>query len=403
MSKIFVIGIADTLLSVRQQDLLSTCVLIVGAGRYRDLLPDARIRYQDITPLAEAVAALRSTLPTGNVAVLASGDPLFYGIGKRLLAEFPEESIDFFPALSSIQRGCALFRIPWDDAKVTSLHGRSTEHLPGLLLGESKHLLLTDAANSPDRIACRLLDYLALIGAAELTASIRMLVAEDIGLATERVLSGTLAETAQQRFSALNVVCLLVPGDPAAPAYRFGLSEDLLHHSRGLITKNEVRAATLHHLRLPETGVFWDVGAGSGSLSIEAARANPGLTIYAVEQKVEELQNIKNNIVKFRCFNIVPVAGRAPEALAALPDPERIFVGGSSGALPAIVPLAAGRMAKGGILVINGVSEKTVKTAPALMHGHGFTVHTSVVQVSRTSPDGNMRNFNPITIMTGTR
>ncbi|MFH0782422.1 MAG: precorrin-6y C5,15-methyltransferase (decarboxylating) subunit CbiE [Pseudomonadota bacterium] len=403
MSKIFVVGIADSLLSARQKELLAECVLIVGAERLRDMASISNIRYQQITPLTEAIATLRSTLPTGNVAVLASGDPLFYGIGRKLLNEFPRESIDFFPALSSIQRGCALFRIPWDDAKVTSLHGRSPEHLPGLLLSESKHLLLTDAANSPDRIAGKLLDYLALIGETELPTSIRMLAAEDIGLSTERLFSGSLTEACQERFSTLNIVCMLVPGVPAPPAYRFGLTEDLLHHSRGLITKNEVRAATLHHLRLPETGVFWDVGAGSGSLSIEAARSNPRLTIYAVEQKAEELQNIKNNIVKFRCFNIVPVAGRAPEALAALPDPDRIFVGGSSGALSTIVPLAASRMAKDGILVINGVAEKTIRTAPGLMQQQGFTVHASVVQVSRTDSDGNTRIFNPITIMTGTR
>ncbi|MBU1568398.1 MAG: precorrin-6y C5,15-methyltransferase (decarboxylating) subunit CbiE [Proteobacteria bacterium] len=403
MHKIFVIGVADSQLSTSQEMLLQGCALIVGAQRYAELVTGFSDRYVKITPLDGALAALRNALPHGNVAVLASGDPLFFGIGRKLLDEFPEQKIDFIPALSSVQRACALFRIPWDDATITSLHGRAAAHLPGLLLGHGKHLLLTDATNSPDRIASQLLDYLTLIGETELPRTIKMLVAENMSLASEKIFHGSLAEATKKRFSTLNIICLLIPGLPACPSYRFGLTEDLLHHSRGLITKNEVRAATLHRLCLPDTGVLWDVGAGSGSLSIEAARANPKLTVYAVEQKEAELENIKNNIVKFRCFNIVPVPGRAPEALAELPDPQRVFIGGSSGALPAIVLTVAARLALGGILVINGVVDKTVQAAPELMRGNGFNVSTSTVQVSRTDSGGNTKDFNPITIMTGTR
>ena len=404
MYKIFLIGIADAHLSSVQQQLLQQCDLIIGAKRFAPMVNGFSAKFVPITPMQEAMAALRSNLAQGNVAVLASGDPLFYGIGRRLLGEFPDEKLSIFPALSSIQCACALFRLPWDDATITSLHGRTAAHLPGLLLGHGKHLLLTDANNSPDRIAGQLLQYLALVGEAELPNTIEMLVAEDIGLPSEKVFRGNLNEASKRQFSALNITCLLIPGLPAESTYRFGLTEDLLHHSRGLITKNEVRAATLHRLCLPETGVFWDVGAGSGSLSIEAARINPRLTIYAIEQKAEELENIKKNIVKFRCFNIVPVSGRAPESLAGLPDPQRVFIGGSSGALPAIVPTVASRMAEGGgILVINGVVDKTVQTAPPLMRQHGFSVSTATVQVARTDTDGVTTKFNPITIMTGTR
>lgn len=402
MFKLFVIGIADTMLSTQQESLLARSVLIVGARRFEEMASHLPVRFLNITPLPEALAAIGSHLQQGNVAVLASGDPLFYGIGRCLLAEFPEEIIEISPALSSVQRACALFRIPWDDALVTSLHGRTSSHLPGLLLGHAKNLILTDVNHSPDRIAGQILDYLQLIGEDELKETIRMMVAEDIGLATEKVFCGTLQEGSTQRFSPLNIVCLLRPA-AALPDYRFGLTEDLLHHSRGLITKNEVRAATLHQLRLPEAGVFWDIGAGSGSLSIEAARANPALTVYAVEQKDEELQNIKNNIVKFRSFNIVPVPGRAPEALDRLPAPDRIFVGGSSGSLAAIIELAAARLPAGGLLVINGVIDKTVHEAPPLMEKFGFSVTTSIIGVTRTEPDGIVKRFNPITIMTGRR
>jgi precorrin-6B C5,15-methyltransferase / cobalt-precorrin-6B C5,C15-methyltransferase len=403
MFKIFVIGIADPQLSGQQEQLVRRCSVIVGTPRYAQLVAGFSAGFQPITPLTAALATVRTALQRGNVAILASGDPLFYGIGRRLLADFPSENLLFFPALSSIQRACALFHIPWDDARITSLHGRTVLHLPGLVLQHAKHLLLSDAGNSPDTIARQLLEYFALIGVTDLAAEIRMLVAEDIGLAGERIFRGTLTEASVRRFSSLNIICLVIPGIPAPPLYRFGLSENDLHHSRGLITKNEVRAATLHQLRLPDHGVLWDVGAGSGSLSIEAARANPGLTIFAIEQKEEELRNIKKNIVKFRCYNIVPVAGRAPEIFAGLPDPERVFIGGSNGALPAIIPAVATRLAVDGLLVINGVASQTVINAPGLMQTQGFTVHTSKVAVTRTDPTGETLTFNPITIMTGSR
>ena len=403
MYKLFVLGMTDSILTTKQERLLINCSVIVGTKRFTELTVHLPGRFVAITPLATALASIRSSLQTGNVAVLASGDPLFFGIGRRLLAEFPEDTVQFYPALSSIQRACALFKVPWDDAKITSLHGRNTCHIPGLLLNNPKNLVLTDGENSPDHIAQLLLDYLRLIGETVLPDTIRVLVAEDLGLDNEKLFCGNLLEASKQQFSPLNILCLLVPGVPDNTTYRFGLTEDSIQHSRGLITKNEVRAATLHQLQLPTTGILWDIGAGSGSLSIEAARMNPELTVYSIEHKEEELENIKNNIVKFGCYNIVPVFGRAPEALDYLPDPHRVFIGGSSGSLPDLVTLIAKRLETAGRLVINGVIEKTVQAAPELMKKHGFTINSSIIQVSRTGSDGSTLAFNPITIMTGTR
>lgn len=405
MYKLHVLGIADSILSADQEKLLTSCDVVVGTKRLLDLAAHLPCRFMAITPLASALGSIREALQIGNVAVLASGDPLFYGIGRRLLSEFPDNTVQVYPAVSSIQRACALFKIPWDDAKITSLHGRNPGHIPGLLLRNQKNLVLTDSDNSPDQIASQLLDYLQLIGETVLPDTIKMLVAEDLGLKSEKVFIGNLLQGSKQRFSPLNILCLLVPdsSDNEFCRYGYGLTEDSIQHSRGLITKNEVRAATLHQLQLPTEGIFWDIGAGSGSLSIEAARSNPKLTVYAIEHKEEEIENIKNNIVKFRCYNIVPVFGRAPESLVHLPDPNRIFIGGSSGALLSIIELLDKRLDSDGRLVINGVIEKTVQAAPQLMNQHGFTVTSSIIKVTRTEPDGRTLDFNPITIMTGTR
>ncbi|MBM9520620.1 precorrin-6y C5,15-methyltransferase (decarboxylating) subunit CbiE [Desulforhopalus vacuolatus] len=397
---IIVIGIATLELSPGQQRLLEGCCAVFGTPRFKALA--GNIEYYPITPLKEAITAIASARKLGNVAVFASGDPLFYGIGRTLMRNFPRQILQFAPSLSSIQRAAALFRLPWEDARLLSLHNRNCDHLPGLLLSHHKSILLTDSTNSPRHIATRLLDYLEKIDFIIEAAAWRVCIAEDIGSKKEKIFTGTLAECATQKFAPLNVFCLYrEEAEPQTCPCAFGLTEEEIHHSRGLITKSEVRAATLHALRLPRHGIFWDVGAGSGAVSIEAARINPQLTVFAVEHKEEEIANIKANIRRFRCFNIVPVFGRAPQALAGLPTPNRIFVGGSSGALEDIVKTAAEFLPEDGRIVINGVLAKTVETAPLLLTTHSFTVESARLSVTRVDHAGKTTEFNPITITTG--
>jgi precorrin-6B C5,15-methyltransferase / cobalt-precorrin-6B C5,C15-methyltransferase len=400
MSEMRIIGLTTPLLSEQLRGLLTTCRLLVAAKRFFPLATELGIPFFAISPLNTAIEAVHRHLPQGDIAVLVGGDPLFFGIGRTLLAEFPEHPLHFYPATTALQRACARFRLPWDDAVVSSLHGRRHHHLPGLLLRHAKNLLFTDAVNSPNRVATSLLDYLQLIEENTLAANIEVRVAEDLDLESERVFCGSLAETATRQFSPLNVVALLVPGQCPVP-YRFGLGEEQLRHSRGLITKNEVRAATLHTLQLPQDGVLWDIGAGSGSVSIEAARQNGGLTVYAIEQNDRELANIKENIRKYRCYNIIPVQGRAPDSCLALPDPQRVFIGGSGGNLAAILAMAASRLTPNGLVVVNGVVAATIGAAPKLMQDHGMQVVMSTLQVSRRDAGGNLTTFNPITIITG--
>ncbi len=408
MFKIFLMGACDNLLSQEKQHLLNRCVLLAATDRLQNLAPAFNNRRIPITPLKTAFGTIRETLDRGNVAILASGDPLFYGIGKRILEEFDEDRVEIHPALSAVQRAAARFKIPWDDGRIISLHGRTHHHIPGLLLRHRKNFVFTDKTNSPDTIARKILSYLDLIGdRGQLKKSLRIHVAEDIDLESEKIFRGSLVEAADRQFSSLNIFCLTWENDSRSTmlneTFGLGLTEDEICHSRGLITKSEVRAITLHQLRLPHTGVLWDVGGGSGSISIEAARANPGLTVYTIEHKAEELENIRENIRRFHCFNVVPIFGRAPEMLANLPAPDRVFIGGSSGALREIIRLAAEALPQQGRLVVNGVIRQTTDTAPAAMAECGLSVGQSHVQVSRFTLDNteNPQQFNPITVMTG--
>jgi len=403
MYNIFILGISETWLTDKQKRLLATCDLIVGTDRFAKMVTGFQADFLAISPLPTSLAAITIALKNGNVAVLASGDPLFFGIGKKILADFPKDQIQLFPALSSIQKGCALFKTSWDDAAIISLHGRKTHHVPGLLLANKKNIVLTDSHNSPPKIAKDIINYLRLIDQPDLLDQIKVQVAEDIGMVTEKLFQGDLNATTQQQFSPLNLLLIQLPDRINSLPYSFGCSEENICHSRGLITKNEVRAATIHQLQLVEGGVFWDIGAGSGSVSVEAARSVASLTVFSIEHKNEEISNIKKNIGQHSCFNMIPVHGRAPEILDKLPTPDCVFIGGSSGSLSEIIAMLANRMASGGRLVINGVIDKTIKQAPVLMKKYGFSITTSVINVTRTDLNGNEQKFNPITIMTGTK
>jgi len=400
MSKIYVIGIDGSGTLKQRREILERCGLIVASKRLASLLGNTFVPIQPITPIDEAFDQIEEGLEGGNVCVLASGDPLFYGIGGRLIERFGSELVDVIPALSSLQEAFAKFKISWDDAHIISLHGRSTAHIAGQLLTHPKTFTFTDSLHSPDKIAGEITTYLNLIEAADLQESITMYVAENLGSSEEKITRGTLSEISQLQFSNLNVLCITMPAAPKRPA--FGLCEDEISHSRGLITKDEVRAVTLHRLRLPERGVFWDIGGGSGSISVEAAAMRPGLTIYTVEHRAEELNNIRENIRRFNLFNIVPVAGRASDVISNLPDPDVVFVGGSDGEMETIISESAARLPQSGRIAANGVIEKTVKETPRLMQKHGLSVESARIEVVRTGSKGPV-SFNPITIMVGVK
>lgn len=398
MSKIIIIGIEGQSLA-NQRNLLKDCQLLVGGKRLLALAGDLAISTRGITPLAETLPAIREALKVGNVGVLASGDPLFFGIGKRLIEHFGADTVEIHPALSSLQTAMARFKIAWDDARLISLHGRSHHHPAGLLLNHPKTFVFTDKANSPGELARQILAYLELIKEEDLQKNCRFMVAENLGGSEEKIFSGTLNEAATRDFAELNVICISLPANDKG---RLGLMENDIAHSRGLITKDEVRAITLHRLQLPATGVFWDIGAGSGSVAIEAARLNPALLIYAIEQKEEELANIRHNIRRFNCYNVVPVPGQAPGALKDLPSPDRVFIGGSGGRLSSIIETAGLRLSAQGRMVVNGVIKQTIEEAPPLMARAGLLVESSKINVTRTR-DNQTTDFNPITVITGSK
>ncbi|AGF79781.1 precorrin-6y C5,15-methyltransferase (decarboxylating), CbiE & CbiT subunit [Desulfocapsa sulfexigens DSM 10523] len=355
-----------------------------------------------VIPLADCIASMKDCLSEGDVVVLASGDPLFFGIGRRILESFPQYSIEIYPAVSSMQLAFARFGIPWDDAKFVSFHGRSSEQLGSRLLNYEKVLLLTDSVNSPNVIAEKLLRQYDR----EITDTVYCHVGENLGLQSEHLHSGELSEIAAKTFVEPNVMILQnseVPNQKKILPL-FGLQEKEISHSRGLLTKNEVRAAVIHALRLPRDGVLWDVGAGSGSVGLEVARLFPEVDVFSIEREEEQWKNIEDNIKKFRVLNMRLIKGDAPGSLKNLPSPDRVFIGGSGGNLQSILEYCVGQLLPGGIVVVNAVIAKTAALAPEILYTLGLDVEIKEIAVQRFNyPQVEAQRFNPIKIIVGSK
>lgn len=407
--KVYVVGILEKSLTEEKRMAITQAQIFLGSPGiietaktiYGDFLTDKKVF--PIVPLQESLSIIKKYLQKTDVVVFASGDPLFYGIGKRISEAFGFDRVVILPSLSSAQLAFSRFCLNWEDSYMLSLHGRDIAPLKKCLMKHYKVCLLTDSVNTPFTIA----QFIKNSFTQEFCANLLFFIAQKIEGRDEQLFSGSIDEVLEhKKFLEPNVV-IIKKNKIASKATNIpvlGLNEDDICHSRGLITKNEVRAVSIHRLRLPQKGVLWDIGAGSGSVSIEASRMVPNLSIYAIERVDAEQQNILANVCKFQSQNIVAVNGEAPLVLSDLPDPDRVFIGGSGGNLEEIIKVISKRINKGGVVVINCVLQETADLAPKMLFANGFGVEISKVSVSRLSYPGNSeKTFNIINVVSGTK
>ena len=323
------LGMSPADLTPKALDIIKAAQVLAGGRRLLDYFPAHRgERIVVGRDLAGSLKMIREAAAHQQVVVLASGDPNYYGIGRRLTEFLGPENIILHPNITAVQSACALLKISWDDAAVVSLHGRGLTRLTQVL-GAPKIIIYTAGAETPGEIA-RLLQRPGM-------PAYRMCVLENLGEADQRFTWLSPSEAATRPFSALNMVVLL--GEPGAPstALHLGLPETAFEHESGLITKSEVRAVVLAKLQLLPGQVLWDVGAGCGSVGIEASLLLPGGQIFAVEQQPERARQIMANKSRFGVGNLEVVNGTAPDCLAALPRPDRVFIGGGGSRIQEIL------------------------------------------------------------------
>ncbi|MBD2055703.1 precorrin-6y C5,15-methyltransferase (decarboxylating) subunit CbiE [Oculatella sp. FACHB-28] len=399
------------------QKLIQQATLLVGSDRHLSYFPHHPAQRLILGDFHQAIATLRTLLPSPVplslapsplIAILVSGDPLFFGLGRLLLAELPPDQITFHPHLSSVQLAFSRVKVSWQDTELISAHGRSLEQLTqALQQGKSKIAVLTDPKNTPGAIARLLL-------ALDLPSEYEIWVCENLGGNEERIQTLPANELAEKDFAPLNVVVLLrtdrqkaltleqLPalGLPDQSFFSFG-------DRPGLMTKREIRLLVLGELALRPGQVIWDIGAGTGSVSIEIARLFPQSQIYAIEQTAAGTALIQQNCDRFQVRNITSIHGSAPDALQNLPNPDRIFVGGSGGNLSEILDLCTQRLAPKGVLVLALATLERLTTAllwrDQLPQAKCWQHHLLQVQLSRSVPVGSLTRFtplNPVTLLT---
>jgi len=346
--------------------------------------------------------------------VLATGDPLCHGIAPYLAQHLCVDALDILPNLSTLQLACARVGLAWQDARIVSVHARDAGEwtrgsapghgLYGLaqaLRRESRLLVLTSPDNSPDRIA-------RLLQAEGLADDFHMAVAENLLQPEERVLADLNPDDAAiMRFADLNVV-LLWRVTVATKPVRFGLADSEFAQrqpEKGLITKQEVRAVSLARMQLRQDSVVWDIGAGSGSVGLEAARLCPDGHVWATEKNELDFTIAGQNHAAFGVSNYSLFHGKAPDGLDTWPDPDAVFIGGSGGELASLIAMILQRLRPNGSLVMNFVTLENLATATATlqsMEEQGVTWDVLQLQAARSKPILHMHRMaaeNPVWIV----
>ena len=297
---------------------------------------------------------IEANLGSKRLAVVAGGDPLFYGIARYLCDRLGKERFEVLPHVSSMQMAFARVKESWDEAYLTNLATHPLEEVLDRIRIAEVVGLFTSEQEGPPQVARALLsrgiDYF------------RAYVCENLGGPDERVTQGELADIAEMEFAPLNVMILKrKPGRPdqrRAPGRfrRFGNPDDVFAQSRpksGLITQAEVRAIALAQLAIGPGGVVWDVGAGSGSVAIEAAQLSDPGTVFAIEEDAADYHLILANAESFGVRNVKAVHGTAPAVFAGLPAPDAIFVGGTGREVRRLLEAAYSALRSGGRMVVN--------------------------------------------------
>ena len=375
MRKVTIIGAGPgnpDLLSRAALDAIDIADVVIGAHRALagiDVPPDV-VRCE-LVKTADIIAALTDAALWQRAVVVMTGDVGLFSGARRLVEALSGDArvdVRIIPGISSASYLAARLARPWQDWRFASAHGVACD-----IVAEAERagelFLVTSGGEDPSRLSGELVQ--AGFGDARVT------VAERLSYPDERITCATASEIAGQTFDDLNVMLIEFAGGAGSPANSrwpyasSGIPDELFIRGDVPMTKQEVRAVALAKLRLTATDTVWDVGAGTGSVSIEAALVARAGSVWAVERNAAGVRLIRENADAFGCGNVHAVPGVAPEALAKLPVPDAVFVGGSAGELPSIVEAALEKNSQVR-LCVPCVTVETLTEACALLSGSRF-------------------------------
>jgi precorrin-6Y C5,15-methyltransferase (decarboxylating) len=399
-SPIHVIGIGDDGLeavpnNVRQ--VIGNAEVLLGTERTLSLVPtSAAERHAISTDLNQLVVTLQRAAGK-RVVILLYGDPMFYGLARYVSERLGKDRFVVVPHVSSMQLAFARVMETWEEAYLSDLAKHPLDSvLERIRTAQKVGLFTTDQCGPADvakALLARRIDYFTAY------------VCENLGARDERVTRGTLAEIASHKFDPLNVLILI--RDPNAPdrprdavgRRLFGNPDEAFLQSKpkqGLLTPAEVRSIALAQMDIAPSSIVWDIGAGSGSVSIEAAQMAPDGAVYAIEMDAEDHGLIRQNSERFGVANVNAVLGRAPEACEELPDPDAVFIAGGGREVTRISEVAYGRLRPGGRLVVNVVSIDHLAELREALGRHSRDIHVWMINLARGTDQLDRLSFDPV-------
>ena len=393
--KVYLIGVGmgnPETLTLAARRAIDESSLLVGAPRLLEGYENKNcVRAILAGDIVDAISKER----TGPAAVLLSGDIGFYSGAKNLYPLLEGYEVEALPGISSLVYFCARCRTPWEDVHLVSAHGRA-HNAPGEIQSHERTFILTGGNYRAGDLCRDLRDW----GMEQ----VRITVGERLSYPDETITRGTAGDLAGREFDSLAVV--LAEND--RPVRRIctapGLPDGVFQRGKVPMTKEEVRSLCIAKLRLEEHHTLWDVGAGTGSVSIEGCYAVPKGRVFAVERKAEAVALLEENKAKFDLTNLRIVEGVAPEALEGLPAPDRVFLGGTAGNMEAILRLALEKNPRARV-VVTAVTLETIGEAVRCFDALGFA-DADIVQIAatRTRRAGRyhlMDAQNPVWILSG--
>lgn len=387
MEKIYILGIGDEGpcgLTEHCRDILDSAEVIVAAastiGQIENSKAKRVILKDDLDEIVELIQAQRDK----KIVLLSLGDPLFFGTTRYLCDQIGKDEFEIIPHVSMMQLAFARVRESWDEAFFSDLSARPLETLFDKIRFAEKVGLFTTAEATPAKVAQMLIDQRA--------DYFKAYVCEDIASPKERITECSLQELANLEFDSLNVLILIRsdarPELPAAdPALQlFGNKDEFFLQSqpkRGLLTPAEVRCIALGSLGLQPDSIVWDVGAGSGSVAIEAARICQEGQVFAIEMDRDDFKLLQANADRFQISNITSILGEAPQAWQDLPKPDAIFIGGTGRAVGDIAVQAFETLVTGGRIVVHVAGMTSANDLFYGFHRAGYQPEISLLNLSR--------------------
>jgi precorrin-6Y C5,15-methyltransferase (decarboxylating) len=402
-SKLYIIGIGpgdrEYILPIASK-LIESSDVIIGGRRNLQVFDHLNKETLEITNnLEEVYSYIVNNVDTKKIAVLVTGDPGIYSMLGFLKSRLQDLEIEAVPGISSIQYLCSRLKLNWNDIFITSLHGRRQDDLIEIIRNNKKVAIFTGGNCRPGDV-CRMFKEHRLL-------SLKVAVGENLSYPNERIVEGSVEDIAGISFDSLSIMIVQHDEELESPkdvwTYEtHGIPDDMFIRGDVPMTKEEIRTASISKLRLMKDSIVYDVGAGTGSVSIECALKSTNGRVYAIEKNPDAVKLIANNVEKFKLDNVQIVEGQAPDVLCGLPAPDRVFVGGTGGNMDKILEWLKG-FNNAIRVVVNAVTIESTYEAVKSFEDRGYqNIEVVSISAARSRKAGSkhlMQAINPVYII----